>query len=283
MRKYKVGVAALASLAAFTLAACGSSEPNADSKSAGTGASQKIVIGTSVGAPPYEFYKEGDTSTVLGYEPDLLQAAAKIMNVKIDYQVADYEALFNGLDAKRYDIVAYGLVDRKARQEKYDVLDYGKDASGFLGKVGSTAALTKLTDLCGKTVSVQTGSSHDATLDAENKTCRQQGLPEIKLLRSKDLPGIALAVTTDRANYASSQVPLLAYNATQVKGLEVSDLTYLEGYVGFVLPKDSKWTKPLGEAIDKLIADGTYKQIMEKWGLGGLLVDATSVNGGTAD
>lgn len=285
MKNSKIGAATTAlALCASMVAACGP-----DSNADGNGASQlpggksTLVVGTSVGAPPYEFYDEGSTSEVLGYEPDLLKAAGDLLGVDVEFQVADYTALFGALDAKRYDFVAFGLVDRQSRQEQYDVLDYAKDASGFLGKMGTTGELSSMSDVCGKTVAVQSGASVEATLIEESKRCEEGGNPAIDLLTSKDLPAIALAVTSGRADYASSQVPLLAYNASQLEGLEVSKLTYLDGFVGFVLPKDSELTEPLGDAIDTLMENGTYDEIMEKWGLGDLSLDSTSVNAGSVE
>lgn len=284
MKKYKTGAVAIAlGLFASLVAACGSDASNADDDAASElpGRQSTLVVGTSVGAPPYEFYDEGSTSEVLGYEPDLLKAAGDLLGVDVEFQVAEYTALFAALDAERYDFVAFGLVDRTSRQEQYDVLDYAKDASGFLGKTGSTEELGSMSDVCGKTIAVQAGASVEAALMEESGRCEQDGKPAIELLASKDLPAIAMAVTSGRADYASSQVPLLAYNASQMEGLEVAKLTYLEGFVGFVLPKDSELTEPLGEAIDKLMENGKYDEIMDKWGLGDLTLESTSVNAGT--
>jgi ABC-type amino acid transport substrate-binding protein len=118
--KSKAGaIVAAALMSASLLAGCGSSSPGADESgnSKLPGGKDTLVVGTSVGAPPYEFY-EGSNTEVLGYEPELLKAAADVLGAKVQFQVADYTALFGGLDAKRYDLVAFGLVDRKARQEK---------------------------------------------------------------------------------------------------------------------------------------------------------------------
>jgi polar amino acid transport system substrate-binding protein len=152
-----------------------------------------------------------------------------------------------------------------------------------MGKTGTTAALQSMSDVCGKTVAVQTGSAHEAALTAESTQCGASGKPKINLLPNKDLPAIALSVSGGRADYASTQVPVLAYNASHMEGLEVAKLTYLEGLVGFIVPKGSDLTAPLGQALDELIANGTYGKIMEKWGLANLAVQATSVNAGTVD
>jgi len=48
--------------------------------------------------------------------------------------------------------------------------------------------------------------------------------------------------------------------------------------VGFVTAKGSPLSKVLSDAVNKLIADGTYAEILTKWGITGYGVTASRVN-----
>ncbi|WP_374312014.1 transporter substrate-binding domain-containing protein [Microbacterium sp.] len=280
--KFNGTITAIALLGAVSLAlsGCSASAPAAGGGEDSAGA-ELIRVGTSVGAAPYEYYEEGTTSPLLGYEPDLLNEAFKRMGVEPEYIVGEYEALAPGLQADRFDMAMFGLTDRVSRQESFDMLDYGKDASGFLGREGTTGAIQSLDDICGKTVAVQEGSTVEAFLGEQSATCTADGNGPITLVTSPDLPAILLAVTSGRADYATSNIPLLAFGAQQLEGVEVGDFAYLEEYIAFMMPKDSELTPRLMDAIDSMIEDGTYQEILETWEIPALAIPKTELNQGT--
>lgn len=278
----------LVSAALLVLAGCGSSEKS-DEGGSGDGGKYglpqgiaSVTIGTAVGTAPYEFY-EGSSKEIKGYEPDLLNEVASRLGVKIEWKTTDFPALFTGLDSGRFDLAANGIIDRKSRQERYDVLDYIKDASSVAGLAGSTSSIKDTQDLCGKTLATQSGTSFEVFFNEESKKCKAEQKPEIKVLLFKDPAGATLAVKSGRADFVSNQIALLAYSATQEKDLEVGSATYLEGLAGLVFPKGSPLIEPFSNAIDELISDGTYAEILAKWDLSNLAIDETALNAGTLE
>jgi|SRR5580765_1387519 len=272
-----------------TTAACGNSSDDSTGSASGSAGKygmpsdvKMLDVGTSVGAPPYEFYESGSTE-VKGYEPDLMKEIAKRLGVELSWRVTDFGALFTGLDTGRYTMLANGLIDRKSRQAKYDVLDYITDASALLGKSGSTGAIQSMDDVCGKDVGVPVGTSYEAFFNDQQKKCAADGKPKLTVTTFKDPTGVVLAVSTGRVDYGANQVPLVAYQASKTSGLEVSKFQYLEGLVGMVFPKDSKLIEPFGKVIDEMIADGTYAKILGDWGLEDLAVEKTKVNAATTE
>lgn len=242
----------------------------------------KLTVGTSVGTAPYEYYEAGNTE-LKGYEPDLLNEAAKRLGISLDWQATEFSALFSGLDSKRYDLLANGLIDRKSRQQNYDILDYIGDASGFLGKKGTTDKLKTLADVCGHSLGIHSGSTWEAFFDAESKKCIEAGRPPIETILVKDPTGATLAVGTGRVDFAVNQYPLLTFAAKQDDTTEVGDLKYLEGFVGLVFPKESPLIPPFQKVLDEMIQDGTYEAILKKWDLEKLAVKKTALNAGTAE
>jgi polar amino acid transport system substrate-binding protein len=48
---------------------------------------------------------------------------------------------------------------------------------------------------------------------------------------------------------------------------------------GIAMAKDSGLPQPVLAAVKKLMADGTYKQILDYWGLGVISIDNPTING----
>ncbi|WP_309066244.1 ABC transporter substrate-binding protein [Microbacterium sp.] len=291
MNTKKLVITAVTATLALGITACGSSTPEepASAKPAGNGGEYglpadvtKFTIGTSVGTAPYEYYEAG-SNEVAGYEPDLLAEVADRLGVEIEWNPTDFGAMFSALEAGRTDFIANGLIDRKSRQADFDMLDYIKDASGFLGLEGTTAQLKTMEDVCGHSLAVPSGTTWEGYFDEQSKKCIENGDEKIEIVLVKDPTAATLAVTSKRVEFAVNQQPLLAFAAQQTQGLEVGDLTYLEGVVAMAFPKDSDLLEPVQKVLDEMIADGTYLEILEKWGMDDLAVEKTSVNAGTAE
>jgi polar amino acid transport system substrate-binding protein len=48
---------------------------------------------------------------------------------------------------------------------------------------------------------------------------------------------------------------------------------------GIAMAKDSDLQQPVLAAVKKLMADGTYKQILDYWGIGEIAIDNPQING----
>lgn len=286
-KKFFIGV--ISATLILGLSACGSGGSEAASGTneatgdyglpAGT---TKLVIGTSVGTAPYEFYEAG-SNDISGYEPDLLAEAAKRLGVEMEWAPSEFGAMFSALNAERTDFIANGLIDRKSRQKEFDMVDYIKDASGFLGVEGSTAQLKTMRDVCGRTLGVPAGTTWEDYFDKQSKECVSEGDPKIEIVLVKDPTAATLAVRTGRVEFAVNQQPLLAYAAQQTEGLEVGSLTYLEGVVALAFPQESELIEPMQKVLDEMMADGTYRKILEKWGMDDLAMNQTALNSGTTE
>ena len=98
-----------------------------------------------------------------------------------------------------------------------------------------------------------------------------------------DQPSSILAVRSKRADaFFSSQAPL-TYFVQQANGqLELAGVGQANGfkdiYQGAVVKKDSPLGGVLHDAFKILIDNGTYAQIMKKWGLDNNMIKAPGIN-----
>jgi L-cystine transport system substrate-binding protein len=88
----------------------------------------KILVGTEGTYPPFTFH---DTSGKLtGFDVELAEEVAKRIGVNVEFKETQWDGMFAGLDAKRFDMIANEVGIRPDRQEKYDFSDpYIKSAA----------------------------------------------------------------------------------------------------------------------------------------------------------
>lgn len=260
----------------LTASACAGGQASGDGK-------ETVTVGVTPGVPPYIFSAEGSSSELIGYEPELLREAAGRIGVELDFQEFDFASLFAAVDAGRVDIAAGGIIDRKARQQKYDMVDYTLDASNFLGRAGTFEDFDDMTDLCGDKVAVVSGNSYEKFMIAESDKCVKAGSQPINMVQHKTMAEAILSIDTGRANYLPTQIPLTKYAAEKNPKLQSGGPEFLKGYVAFALPKDSELTEPLRAALDEMMADGTYLKILTDADIENLAIEKSGLNNGTAE
>jgi polar amino acid transport system substrate-binding protein len=74
--------------------------------------------------------------------------------------------------------------------------------------------------------------------------------------------------------------PVLAYAVKQTNGqLELLGDIYDAAPYGYVIEKDqTEFAQAVADAVQALITDGTYKTILDKWGVGAGAIDSPAVN-----
>jgi polar amino acid transport system substrate-binding protein len=87
----------------------------------------------------------------------------------------------------------------------------------------------------------------------------------------------ALVAGRDQVMMADS--PVVDYALKQTNGqLEKIGDTYDSAPYGIVIAKGSDLSKAVQGAVQSLIADGTYKQILDKWGVSAGAITTSEIN-----
>ena len=130
----------------FALAGCGSKAQNTDSNTAGTvesttdstdateagsdsaeaaddqlaqiKAKGEIVVAMEGTWSPWTYHDENDE--LVGYDVEVAKAIAEKLGVKATFVEGEWDGLFAGMDAGRYDIVVNGVDITEERAQKYD-------------------------------------------------------------------------------------------------------------------------------------------------------------------
>lgn len=81
-------------------------------------AEKKLVIGTEGTYSPFTYHDQSGKLT--GYDVEVVTEVAKRLGVEPVFQETQWDAMFAGLDSKRFDVIANQVGIRPDRQEKYD-------------------------------------------------------------------------------------------------------------------------------------------------------------------
>ncbi|WP_166790543.1 ABC transporter substrate-binding protein [Cryobacterium tagatosivorans] len=250
----------------------------ADIKEAGV-----LKIGTEAFYPPFE-YLDADNTTVVGLDMALFQAIGDELGLTVDVTNMAFDGLLPALDAKRIDVVVAAMTDTKARQAKYDFVDYFLTGQGIVVPAGNPKSIKGVEDLCGLKVAALEASTQVSLLEKFN-TEECAGDPIVVTALATDADAM-LQVRSGRADASFSQDAVARFNAEAEGGsgkFEIgNDQPLLPVVMGPMFSKeDSDLRDAVKATIEKLISDGTYQTILDEHDLGSGAVTEVTVNGGT--
>ncbi len=275
-----------ASSSATTSASSSAAAPGANSavaalvpsaiKSKGT-----ITVAADASYAPNEFIGP-DGHTVVGMDADLSKALAGVMGLKANVVNASFDSIIPGLAAGKYDMGASSFTDTKVREKTVNFVDYFQAGTSFFTKASGGTAVTGLAGLCGKTVSVEKGTTEQADATTQSGKCTKAGKSAVTVLTFPDQNGANLALASGRAQISMADSPVAAYQVKQSHGqFKITGQAYGTAPYGLAFPKTSGLDKAVLAAVKELMKNGTYTQILTKWGIqaGAISASKVKING----
>ncbi|MFD4908475.1 ABC transporter substrate-binding protein [Kitasatospora purpeofusca] len=242
-----------------------------------------LTVVDSLGTtPPLDFYANDDR-TVIGVEPDIASLLGNVLGLKVEFNPVSWENIFVGLDSGKYDVGISNITVTEARKEKYDFATYRLDILGFEAKKGSGWKVTGPKDIAGKTVAVASGTNQEKLLIAWNEENTKNGLKAADIKYYQNSSDYYLALSSGRIDAYVGPNPVAAFHAVQTGETEVIG-TYsgggaeVLGKIGATTKKDSGLVGALNGAINEVIRNGSYAQVLKRWGLDAEAVPTSEVN-----
>lgn len=243
-----------------------------------------ITVAADASYAPDEFIGP-DGHTVIGMDADLSHALAQTMGLKANVVNATFATIIPGLAAGRYDMGASSFTDTKAREKTVDFVDYANVGESFYTKTNGGTQIGSIADTCGKTVSVESGTTELADSHTQSAKCTKAGKPPVKVLVFSTQTEANLAVSSGRAQLGFADTPVAGYQVKQSNGLfKLVGETYAPAPYGLAIPKQPGLAPVVLAALKALDADGTYAKIFAHWGLQGIEIPASQIkiNGATS-
>lgn len=241
-----------------------------------------LTVAADATYPPNESIGP-DGHTVVGMDPDLAHALAKVMGLKVNVVNATFDSILPGLASGKYDLGMSSFGDTKAREKVVDFVTYFQAGTSFYVKAQSGPTINTLADLCGHTVVVEKGTIQADAANAQDKKCRAAGKPGVKVLVFPDQNGANLALSSGRADVGMADSPPAAYLVKQSGGqFKLVGQPYAVVPYGIAMPKDNGMAKPVLDALKVIASDGTYLTILKKWGIAFGAIHNPTINGATS-
>lgn len=237
----------------------------------------KIVVGTDASYAPNEFQDE--RNKIVGFDIDLFTAVADKLGVEVEFQNAGFDTLVANVAGGKYDVGVSSFTDNCEREKVVDFVDYFNAGTQWATTTGATFDPD---NACGRKVAVQTGTVQDTDdLPARQKKCESDGKAQIQILKFDAQGDATTAVVLGQAEAMLADSPVAAYAVKQSGGkLKLAGGVYDAAPYGYAIPKDTpELTLAIKDALDELIADGTYLKICQTWGVEAGAIDEAVING----
>jgi polar amino acid transport system substrate-binding protein len=236
----------------LTVALCGFAGPAAEGQ-------KKIVIATDATWPPMEMVDEA--KNIVGFDIDLMNAAAKAGGFEVEFRNTAWEGIFAGLEGGKYDAVMSSVTITDERKEKMDFSVPYINAGQILVVKKEVSGVTKIADLAGKTLGAQIGTTGAFEID------------KVTSVKKKEYDEIGLAfadLANGRIDGVVCDTPVAADYALQnaeYKGtLKIVGQPFTEEFYGVAVNKGNKKVLDLiNKGLKKVIDSGEAKTIEAKW------------------
>ena len=263
----------MAAAGVLTLAGCSSNSGSsaaasgAASSAASTGAADqlaaiqtngKLVVALEGAWQPWSYHDESDT--LVGYDVEVSRAIAEKLGVEPEYVESDWDSLFAGLDAGRFDIVCNGVEVTDERSKTYDfTTPYGYIHTALAVRKDNED-IKSFEDLKGKTTANSLASTYMELAESYGATV--QGIDTLE-------ETIQLLTAGRIDATLNADVSFYDYlNVHPDADFKLVAQTEDASHVAIPVRKgddSASLLEAINTAIEELRADGTLKELSEKY------------------
>ena len=260
----------MAAAGVLTLAGCSNSSSSA--AASGTAASVapasgdqlsniqssgKLIVALEGAWQPWSYHDESDT--LVGYDVEVSRAIAEKLGVEPEYVESDWDSLFAGLDAGRYDLVCNGVEVTEERAKTYDfTTPYGYIHTALAVRKDNED-IHSFEDLKGKTTANSLASTYMELAESYGATV--QGIDTLEeTIQLLTAGRIDATLNADVSFYDYLNVHPEADFKLVAQTAEASHVA-----IPVLKSEDTAYLDALNTAIEELRADGTLKTLSEKY------------------
>ena len=258
----KIFMAALL-LVTMIFAGCGGGGEAPKSDSGDSKEVKKIVIGLDDEYAPMGFKNE--QNEIIGFDVDLAKEAAKRLGSEVEFKAIDWNSKEAELKSGRIDIIWNGLDITPERQENMLFSDpYMDNRQIVFVKKGNDQGIKSETDLAGKIIGTQAGSTAESYIDSNKEL--KDSFKEFKTYGDyvsafMDLEnGRIDALVCDEivGRYAMSK------QGDKFEALDVAVGPITQFGIAF-RKDDTELRNKVQKVFDEMVKDGAAKKISEQW------------------
>ena len=215
---------------------------------------ETLKMGTNAEFPPFEFV---ENNKFAGIDVDLAEAIAKELGMKLEVENMAFDTLIDAVNSGKVDFVAAGMTANPEREKNADFTMKYYNATQTIIIQGSNNEVKSNADLEGKKIGVQTGTTgqdiageiKDAEVSKYNN-----GLEAVMDLKNGKIDAIII-----------DNFPAMSYVDKNPELKLVEGEFEEEQYAMAVKKGNTELLEKINKALQKLIEDGTYNEILDKY------------------
>jgi polar amino acid transport system substrate-binding protein len=230
----------------------------------------KLVDCVDIEYPPMEFFPSADVTDpnqAVGFDVDAARAVAAKLGLTLEVRNTGFDQLIGDLTTGRCDIVWSALYVSASRLEVADAIPYMATGQVVMVPAGNPKAIEAEGDLCGKTISIQSGGLVEERANAASTACTTAGKAAITIQGYK-------LVSDELQQIVLGRVDAVWETDTAVSDWMIKNPGKYE--VAYALTRDDNYgvyyVKGKGDvgaalaiALNALLADGSLAAIAEKY------------------
>ena len=247
-----------------------------------------VKVATDAPYAPFEMFEEEGSDELTGVDVDLGHAIGAKLGIDFEFEQQAFDGIIPALQAGNFDVTITAMTSSVERMEVLTFVDYSASGTGILTEAGNPEGIESYLDLCGEAVAVQAATSQvDLVNDVWQGECEAAGLDPIELSEFPSDADAQLAITSGKAVASLLTKPSAGYVAkTTNDGATfevVEDPEAPNGYqaspngIGFV-KDDAELAEAFRAALQALIDDGTYDEVLAKYGQEAIAIDEATID-----
>jgi polar amino acid transport system substrate-binding protein len=238
----------------------------------------KLTVGTDASYAPSEFIGE-DGTTIQGFDVDLVKAVGQVLGLEVEMQNAPFDSLVEGVKTGKFELGVSSFTINPERVQQVDMPSYFNAGTSWAAPAGNPEGLDP-DNACGRKIAVQKATVQVDDITARSKTCTDSGNPAITIEQYQLQSDATAAVVSGKDDAMLADSPVVAYAIQQTGNqLETVGDTYDAAPYGYAVPKDEgEYTAAIQGALQKLMDDGTYLDVLTAWGVQSGAVTKSEVN-----
>lgn len=216
-----------------------------------------LTVATEGTYRPFTFHEDG-SGPLVGYDVEIIEAVAEKLGLEVEFQETQWDAIFTGLDAGRFDVIANQVSINPEREEQYLFSEPYTVSPGVIVVKDDDDSISSFDDLAGKTT-------------AQSLTSNWYELAQESGATVEAVEGWAQAVALlDQGRVDATindNLTFLDYEKTNgPTGLKIAAETDDPAYNAFAFTKDkTALVTAIDAALAELREEGVLAEISDKY------------------
>lgn len=229
----------------------------------------RVGIGSESFAP-LSFLAD-DNETYIGSEVDTARLAADTLGLELEIALTSWDNWPLKLESGEFDVVHFNIGVNAERLEKFDFASYRAAYVAFLVQKGADLRLEDADSISGRIIAVGGATNQERILIDWNAELEAAGKAPATLKNYSSGADTLLALGSGRVDASFAPYATQTFIASRRDDVEVQGRVE-EGWpdktlIAATFDRGSGLAEPYAAALNAVIADGTYAQVLERWNL----------------